>query len=287
MSVTGATPDITPSDPTRERYVFFISDRTGITAETIGHTLITQFPSIQFRQKILPFVNTQEKTEAAVKQINKVAATHPNPPLIFNTLLDEQLKSIMASASGCHFDFFDMFLIPLEEELGVPSSHKSGLSHGMNDEEHYMARMDAVNFALTNDDGTNVKKYRQADIILIGASRSGKTPTSLYLALQHGVNAANYPLTDADLDSDRLPSILRPYREKILGLTINAERLANIREKRRPGSRYASLQQCQKEINVIEEIYAHERLPVIDASHMSIEEITTTIMQQMRPLFDR
>ncbi len=279
--------DIPADDPDKERYVFFISDRTGITAETIGHTLITQFPSLHFRQKTLPFINTREKAEAAVNQINDIADSHPNPPLIFNTLLDEELKDIVGQSKGRHFDFFDMFLIPLEEELGVHSSHKSGLSHGMNNEEDYMARMDALNFSLANDDGANTKKYNHADVILVGASRSGKTPTSLYLALQHGVNAANYPLADADLDSDRLPASLRPFRKKILGLTINAERLANIREKRRPGSSYASLRQCQRELSSIDEIYANERIPVIDTSHMSIEEITTTIMQQIKQLRGR
>ncbi len=266
----------------KERLVFFISDRTGITAETIGHTLITQFPDIRFVQRTFPFVNSLEKAEYTVKRINDVGVQDGTRPIIFNTILDDELKTVITTAEGMHLDFFDMFLVPLEEELGCPSSHKSGLSHGMADEEQYMNRIDALNFSLTNDDGASTNKYPNADVILVGPSRSGKTPSCLYLALSHGINAANYPLTDADLGADRLPQNLRQYKKKLLGLTIDAERLHNIREKRRPGSTYASLKQCQLEIEIVKEIYRNEGIPAIDTSHMSIEEIATTIMQHVR-----
>lgn len=266
----------------KERLVFFISDRTGITVETIGHTLITQFPGIRFVQRTFPFVNTPEKAESTIKRINEAGARHGTRPIIFNTILDDELKAVIATAEGMHLDFFNMFLIPLEEELDCHSSHKSGLSHGMADEEQYMSRIDALNFSLTNDDGASTNKYPNADVILVGPSRSGKTPSCLYLALSHGINAANYPLTDADLEADRFPQSLRRYRRKLLGLTISAERLHNIREKRRPGSTYASLKQCQREIEIVEEIYQNEGVPTIDTSHMSIEEIATTIMQHVR-----
>ncbi len=268
--------------PDKERLVFFISDRTGITAETIGHTLITQFPGIRFIQRTYPFVNTLEKARSTAKRINNAGKQHGIRPVIFNTILDDDLKDVIASAEGMHLDFFDMFLVPLENELGCHSSHKSGLSHGIADEEQYMDRIEALNFSLTNDDGVITSKYPNADVILVGPSRSGKTPSCLYLALSHGINAANYPLADADLEADRLPQSLRRYRKKLLGLTISADRLHNIRQKRRPGSNYASLKQCQREIEIAEEIYRNESIPIIDTSHMSIEEIATTIMQHVR-----
>ncbi len=270
------------SKPDKERLVFFVSDRTGITTETIGHTLITQFPGIKFIQRTFPFVNTPEKAKSTVGRINGAGKRHGTRPIIFNTILDDELKTAISSAKGLHLDFFDMFLVPLEDELDCHSSHKSGLSHGIADEEQYMDRIEALNFSLTNDDGASTSKYPNADVILVGPSRSGKTPSCLYLALSHGVNAANYPLTDADLEADRLPQSLRRYRKKLLGLTISANRLHNIREKRRPGSPYASLKQCQRETEIVEEIYQNEGIPIIDTSHMSIEEIATTIMQHVR-----
>ena len=263
------------------RQVFFISDRTGITAGTIGRTLLTQFPDLHFIQTNLPFINTPDKARQAVSTINQAAQAHRNRPLIFNTLLDDQLKNIVSQAQGLHFDFFDIFLAPLEKELGVHSSHKSGLSHGMSDEKGYMARIDALNFTLAHDDGINTKQYKLAQVILIGASRSGKTPSCLYLALNHGINAANHPLTDQDLESDYLPTSLRPYRDRLLGLSINADRLHHIREKRRPNSTYASLAQCRAEVQAIEAMYLNEQLPTIDVSTMSIEEIATKIIQSL------
>jgi len=265
-------------DIPKPRPVFYLSDRTGITAKTLGHTLLTQFPDIEFEPFTLPFINSVEKATNAVTIINDAAQRSDSRPLVFDTLIDKDIKMIVSACDGMIIDLFDAFIAPLEKELGADSSRTAGLSHGIANDDDYLGRMDALNYSLTNDDGKSTRRYDKADVILIGASRCGKTPSCLYLALQYGVHAANYPLTDQDLLSEKLPEALRPYRDKIIGLTIDPHRLHRIREKRRPGSDYASLAQCKKEITAVESMYQNEGLNYLDASSMSVEEIASTIM---------
>jgi regulator of PEP synthase PpsR (kinase-PPPase family) len=261
--------------------VFFISDRTGITAETLGHTLLTQFGTIKFGYHTLPFINSLEKTRAAVETINHSATSSGYTPLIFSTLIDEECKEILAQSRGSTIDFFEAFIKPLEKQLGTHSSHTTGLSHGISNETKYMGRIEALNFTLSNDDGVSTRHYPAADVLIVGASRSGKTPTCLNLALQFGLRAANYPLTEEDVLNGSLPESLAPYKDKIFGLTISPERLHRIREKRRPDSAYASLKQCQKEVRTIEALFHHEDISYADTSQISIEEISTIIMEKM------
>lgn len=267
------------SDLKKARPVFFISDRTGITAETLGHALLTQFGDLNFDLKSLPFLNTEEKLKSAVQEICKTSATSKQRPLVFSTLVDDKLKRMLDKCDAHIIDFFGTFIMPLEKELGIHSSHTSGLSHGISNESIYMSRIESVNYALHNDDGITTKHFNSADIILIGASRSGKTPTCLYLGLQYGIRAANYPLTDADIDQNKLPKALEPYRDKLFGLTISPDRLRSIRELRKHGSQYASLEQCQKEVRAIKALYDHEKIKYVDTSHVSVEEIAASIMQ--------
>jgi regulator of PEP synthase PpsR (kinase-PPPase family) len=266
----------------RKRPVFFISDRTGITAETLGHTLLTQFGSIEFEHSNFPFINTEAKAREAVDKINQSANRSNLIPLVFCTMIDDDAKAIIKESKGEVIDFFDTFIQPLETILGTESSHTSGLSHGISDDSRYMSRIEALNFTLANDDGVTTKHYPSSDIIVLGASRSGKTPTCLNLALQYGVRAANYPLSSEDILNGTLPDILKPYQSKLFGLTISANRLHRIREKRRPDSTYASLKQCQNEVRTIEALYQHEGIPYIDTSIVSVEEICTTIMETLR-----
>jgi len=267
---------------TTARPVFFVSDRTGITAENLGHALLTQFSALEFEHHSLPFIDSENKARYAASTINKTAKTSQYQPLVFSTLIDDNYRSIIASAHAYIIDFFDAFIKPLEIELNTSSSHAEGLSHGISNEVVYMSRMDAINFALKNDDGISTKEYNHADVILVGVSRSGKTPACLYLAMQFGLRAANYPLTESDLSANQLPKILQPYRNKIFALTISAERLRMIREIRRQNSEYASMAQCQKETRLINSLLQHEKIPHIDSSHISVEEIATSIIQLMK-----
>jgi regulator of PEP synthase PpsR (kinase-PPPase family) len=261
------------------RTVFFVSDHSGVTAETMGHSLLSQFDTISFRAVTLPFISTLERAEEALQKINDTAAMEGAAPIIFSTLVRDAERQVVKRANGLFLDFFDAFLAPLEAELGQLSSHALGRAHGMIDMAGYMTRIDATNFALANDDGGVGREYERADVILIGVSRSGKTPTCLYLALQYGIYAANYPLTEEDLESPQLPAVLRAFKSKLFGLTIEAERLQQIREVRRPDSRYASAQQVQYELRAAEQLYDRFGVPHIDTTHCSVEEISSRLLQ--------
>ncbi|NOZ51741.1 MAG: kinase/pyrophosphorylase [Gammaproteobacteria bacterium] len=266
--------------PDTKRNVFFLSDRTGITAETLGLSLLTQFDSIEFHHTILPFIDTCDKARHAVQKINRAAQQTTCQPLLFSTIINEKIRQIIATSNGVLFDLFATFISPLENELNRPSSTLVGRAHGRGQESHYKERIDAVNFALHNDDGASTHDYPAADVILLGVSRTGKTPTCLYLALQYGIKAANYPLTEEDMNSRHLPTLLAPYQNKLFALTINPLRLHEIREERLPNSRYASQAQCEHEVQSAENIFRHQRVAFLDTSSASIEEIATTLLQQ-------
>ena len=264
----------------KQRTVFFVSDQTGITAETLGRSLLTQFDGLKFRHVTLPFIATADKAREAVRRINLTAEVEGARPLIFSTFVQNEIREIVRGCNGLLLDFFDAFLAPLERELERASSHTSGRAHGLADDAAYARRIDAVNFTLANDDGAGAQNYSRAELILIGVSRSGKTPTCLYLALQHGVFAANYPLTDEHFDSMSmdLPEVLRPHAKKLVGLTIEPRRLQHIRANRRPDSRYASAQQISFELREAEALFKRHAIPYLDTTHASIEEIAIRIL---------
>ena len=260
------------------RTVFFLSDQTGVTAETLGHSLLTQFDEHQFDQITLPFIDTVDKAEAAIRQINAVAAEQAVRPIIFSTLVHDDLRQRFLQASGLFLDFFNTFLGPLEQELQTRSSHTVGRAHGMKDSGAYDRRIEATNFALNYDDGGKIQGYERADVVLVGVSRTGKTPTCLYLAMTYGVFAANYPLAEDELESGNLPKSLQPYREKLYGLTIAPERLVQIRKERRAAGRYASSQQVSFELRAAEALFKRWQIPYVDTTRFSIEEISSTIL---------
>lgn len=263
-----------------ERTVFFVSDHSGVTAETLGHSLITQFDTLEFKKTTVPFVSTLDKARQLVQLIDRTADVEGRPPIVFSTLVKDDVRDVVRGSNALFLDFFDSFLAPLEAALGRPSAHAMGVSHGMTDTREYDRRMDATNFALAHDDGTHPKGYANADVVLIGISRTGKTPTCLYLALQYGVFAANYPLTDQDLDRRELPAPLAPHREKLYGLTIEPGRLVEIRRERRIGKRYASRQQVSFEVRQAENLYTRFGVPYVDTTRCSIEELASRILDQ-------
>lgn len=260
------------------RTVFFVSDQTGVTAETLGHSLLTQFEGHELRQVTVPFVDSVDKAEAVVRRINAVAREDGTRPVIFSTLVQDELRGPFVRAEGLFLDFFATFLGPLEGEFQAKSSHTAGRAHGMADATAYDQRIEATNFALHYDDGTRTADYDRADLILVGVSRSGKTPTCLYLALSYGIFAANYPLAEDELETGRLPEVLVPHREKLYGLTIAPERLQEIRKERRPNGRYASAQQVRFELRAAEALFRRYQIPYVDTSRFSIEEIASTIL---------
>jgi [pyruvate, water dikinase]-phosphate phosphotransferase / [pyruvate, water dikinase] kinase len=259
--------------------VFFVSDRTGITAEMLGQSLLTQFDSIRFEHQSLPFVDSIEKARAAVEVINLTAQKEGQRPVVFSTLVADATRQILQGANALILDFFEAFISPLESELGVKSTHSVGRSHGMARVQDYDKRIEAVNYALGHDDGITQRGLEDADVILVGVSRSGKTPTSLYLALQCGIRAANYPLIPEDLEAMRLPGGLEQYRHKVWGLTIRPDRLHQVRTERRPDSDYAQLANCRREISRAETLMQNHGIPFFDSTNRSIEELATVILQ--------
>jgi regulator of PEP synthase PpsR (kinase-PPPase family) len=261
-----------------ERIVYFLSDQTGVTAETLGHSLLTQFNNQNFRQVTLPFIDTRDKAREAVARINGSTSSDSLRPIVFSTLVQDDFRAIVREANGLHLDIFDVFLDPLAEELQEEPTHEPGRAHGMSDIDAYMKRIEATNFALANDDGGVSRNYDMADVILVGVSRSGKTPTCLYLALQYGVYAANYPLTDEEFESGKLPDVLVKQKEKLFGLSIAPERLQQIRKERRPIGRYSSAQQVRFELRETEKLFRRYGIPNVDTTKFSIEEIASRIL---------
>lgn len=261
-----------------QRQVFFLSDRTGITAETLGNSLLSQFDDIEFQRTTLPFINTPDKAHSTVAWIARMSDA-TQPPIIFSTTVNDDIRAILRTAQGQFFDPFDTWLGGLEQALGLPSAHVEGRAHGMPDRSRYESRIDAMNFSLMHDDGQTARNLERSDVILVAPSRCGKTPTCLYMAMQHGLFCANYPLIEEDLEAVQLPSPIRPYQPKIYGLICDVDRLHQIRTERRPGSKYASLPQCQFELSQAEMLFKRFGIPYLNTSNTSIEEIAAHIMQ--------
>jgi regulator of PEP synthase PpsR (kinase-PPPase family) len=265
------------------RTVFFVSDRTGITAEMLGNSLLTQFEDFQFVRQTIPFVDSPEKVAAVIEQVNATTDAEGRQPIVFSSVVDEVASAtIRRDARALTLDLFQIFIAPLEAELAARSSHTAGRSHGIANSHEYFARMEAINFAQAHDDGAATRDLPKAQVILVGVSRCGKTPTSLYLALQFGIRAANFPLTPDDFAAHALPKSVLPHRDRLFGLTINPERLHQIREERRPGSRYASVDSCRAEVRHAFELMQREGVPILDTTAMSIEEIATTIVHRAK-----
>lgn len=263
------------------RTVFFVSDGTGITAETLGHSVLSQF-ELRFKQVRLPFIDTLDKAYDATRKINEAYQADGKLPIVFSTLVKSELSAVIRQAKAMHMDLFQTFVEPLEQELEIKSTHTIGRSHNTADSQEYKNRIEAINFSLAHDDGQSNKNLSEADVILVGVSRSGKTPTSLYLAMQFGIKAANYPLIPEDFQREKLPGDLAQHRKKIFGLTIAAERLAEVRNERRPGSKYAALENCRYEINEAEKMMRREGIRWMSSTAKSIEEIAATILQEIK-----
>jgi regulator of PEP synthase PpsR (kinase-PPPase family) len=264
------------------RTVFFVSDGTGITVEALGLSLLSQFDDLQFAPVRLPFIDSEEKAREAVARINTRGRTDGARPIVFTTLINPKLAEIVHQTDAFCIPYFETFLAPLEVELGLHSSHTMGRTHGSTNDSNYKHRIDAINYTLGHDDGVTDRGLEEAEVVLVGVSRSGKTPTSLYLAMQFGVKVANFPLIPDDFKRRQLPGSLKKHRGKLFGLTIQPERLAQIREERYPKSHYASLGNCRYEVIEAERMMRCEGIRWLDSSAKSIEEIATTILQAFR-----
>lgn len=264
-----------------KRTVLFVSDRTGITVQNLGHSLLTQFPEVEVERVNLPFIDSEAKMQAVLDRIQALTLRDGRPPVVFASLVDSTLTGRLQAAGALIIDFFQAFVPTLEREFGVDSSHTVGFAHGIGNGADYARRVDAVNFALSHDDGLGLRSLDQADLVLVGVSRSGKTPTSLYLALQFGIRTANYPLTEEDFPNPGLPAGLQGMEGRLFGLSIQPERLHQIRSERRPDSEYAALRQCYFEVHWAERLFQSRDIPFVHTTVLSIEELAVTIINRM------
>jgi len=273
--------DVTANNSQQIRNVFFVSDRTGLTAESYGKCLLAQFPDIEFETITLAFVDTKEKAEEAREQINALCAESHLPPLVFSTLVNNEAQQIIEDCDGFVISLFHQFIGSMEKFLNIESSQKLGVSRISISDTTYQKRLDAIDYALTHDDGIRPDQYEESDIILVGVSRCGKTPTSLYLAMNFSLKVANYPLTVEDLEAEELPEYLKIHQHKLAGLTIKPVPLSRIRRQRRPDSNYSSLEICQAELDKAMIMFEKVNIPVFDTTNTSIEEISSRVVRSM------
>ena len=260
--------------------IFFLSDSTGITAETMGNALLIQFPNLRFERRLIPFISTMEEARRVVAILD-AAAAGPVTPLAFSTAAVEEVRQELLRTKCPLIDFFDLHMERVESILGAKGVRAAARLHGMGDVKRYNARMAAVEYAIEHDDGQSMRALNKADVILLAPSRCGKTPTTMYLALQHGIFVANYPLVEEDFETAELPRPVRELRDRCFGMTTTPARLSQVRHERRPNSRYASLEQCTYELRQAEAMYRNHRLPVINSSTKSVEEMSTVILQTL------
>jgi [pyruvate, water dikinase]-phosphate phosphotransferase / [pyruvate, water dikinase] kinase len=271
---------VEPAAEPRTVPVFFLSDSTGISAETMGNALLIQFPDLRFERRLIPFITTVEEAQRVVAVLDKAMAG-PVTPLAFSTTAVSEIRDVLHTSTCPLIDFFDLHMERVESILGAKGIRVAARLHGMGDVQRYNARMAAVEYAIEHDDGQSMRALDKADVILLAPSRCGKTPTTMYLALQHGVFVANYPLVEEDFDSADLPRPVRNLRNRCFGLTTTPARLSQVRNERRPNSRYASLEQCSYELRMAEALYRSHHLPVINSSAKSVEEMSTVILQHL------
>jgi hypothetical protein len=264
----------------QRKRVFFVSDRTGITVEALGSSLLTQFGELDFLRVTLPFIDDISKAIQVVAQVNQAHRDSGERPLVFSSIVDDQVRAEINKCDALVLDVFERFIIPLESELGTKSMHAVGRSHSVSNVKDYNHRIEAINYTLSHDDGVTHRGLEDADIVLVGVSRSGKTPTCLYMAMQFGIKAANYPLIPEDLEANRLPPSLMPLKQKVWGLSISPERLHHIRSERRPDSRYAALDNCRYEVSAAEKLMRQAQIPFLDSTTKSIEEIATHMLHE-------
>ncbi|EXJ15723.1 posphoenolpyruvate synthetase regulatory kinase/phosphorylase PpsR [Imhoffiella purpurea] len=264
------------------RTVFFVSESTGITAETLGHSLLSQFDTVNFEQVYMPYINTELRAKALTQRMEEAADRDGARPIVFATMLNKEIGDILKGGNCFYVELFEFFVDPLAKELGVAPSLKSGQSHAITKPSYYTKRIEAINFAMANDDGIRPDNFHRADVVLTGVSRSGKTPTCLYLAMHYGLRSANYPITEEDFERGDVPQLLYDCKHKLFALIIDPQRLQLIREERRPGSSYASLKRCQDDIRQAQQIYKRLGVPVLNTTTQSIEEISSQIIRSLK-----
>ncbi|VAW33202.1 Phosphoenolpyruvate synthase regulatory protein [hydrothermal vent metagenome] len=262
----------------KSKDIYYISDSTGILAINLGQALICQFPEVNFHEEKFPFINTRAAARSTLNYILKQSGGRQ--PLIFSTLVDPKIRKIFDHPQVELFDICGGFLNRLEDCLETKAMMMPGFARQV-DNVSMARRAEAINYCLSHDDGTKLDEYDEAEVILLGVSRAGKTPVSVYLSTQMGLKSANYPLTSSDLDSYSLPDAIRRNRKQAVGLTTSPELLQSMRQKRYPDSKYASRAVCRQELQQAQQIFMKYNLPTINTADKSIEELAAQISQEI------
>jgi [pyruvate, water dikinase]-phosphate phosphotransferase / [pyruvate, water dikinase] kinase len=262
--------------------VFFLSDSTGISAETMGNALLIQFPELRFERTVIPFISSVEEARRVVARLDAALDESARTPLVFTTAASDEVRLELSKSRCPMIDFFDLHMAKVESILDTRGVRLAARLHGVGDIKRYNSRMQAIEYTIEHDDGQSVRGLEKASVVLVAPSRCGKTPTAMYLALQHGLFVANYPIVEEDLDTHELPRPVRDLRDRCFGLMTTPARLSAVRQERRPNSQYASLEQCTFELRRTEAIFKAHDLPVVDTSTKSVEEISTIILQTLK-----
>ncbi|HAS6162632.1 TPA: kinase/pyrophosphorylase [Vibrio vulnificus] len=264
----------------QSRDVFYVSDGTAITCETLGHVVLGQFPFLA-NEKTFPFVESEEKLTELIKHIEISFQTNGIKPLVFFSLVLPDLKARLMESPAYCYDVLESIVQRVKDDIQMEPTPKLQRSRSVGkDTDTYFDRIAAIEYTLAHDDGISLKGLELADIILLGVSRSGKTPTSLYMAMQFGLRVVNYPYIDDDIKRLKLLPEFEIHRHKLFGLTIDPERLTEIRENRLAGSDYASTEQCQHELANVEALFRREAIPYINTTSLSVEEISTRVLEK-------
>ncbi|MBU0482301.1 MAG: pyruvate, phosphate dikinase/phosphoenolpyruvate synthase regulator [Proteobacteria bacterium] len=262
----------------KSKDIYYISDSTGIMITNLAQSMLCQFPEISFHEEKFPYVRSVKDAKKTLEYI--LAQSLGRRPIVFSTIMDQEVRNVFRSPEVEFFDVFDFLLEPLENCLEARALRVPGFSrHG--DNVTMARRVEAIHFCLDHDDGTRINEFDDADVILLGVSRSGKTPVSVYLATQFGLKAANFPLTVEYLSKLDLPDGVKRNRKRAVALTTTPEHLRGMREKRYPDSRYAKLSTCTEELTQAEQIFQREKIPIINSTGKSIEELATQVTQEI------
>lgn len=260
------------------RSVFYVSDSTAMTAKGLGKSLLAQFDNIAFIEYLRPYIDTEPKVLQLVNELKHAQVLDGQAPIIFASMMDETLMAALSSQVSGVIDILKPFMQQLELMMAEKSSRAVGRAHNASNVDVYKKRIEAIDFTLATDDGLQINNYDHADIILLGISRSGKTPTALYLTLNFGLKVANFPFTADDLPRFTLNPAHERNRFKLIGLMISPARLQSIRRERRPESKYADHLQIMLELDALNELFFREKIPFIDTTTRSVEEIAASIM---------
>ena len=259
--------------------IYLISDSTGETLDRIFLALKAQFENIEYKVHSYSFT----RTENQILKILDDAKKKENSVILY-TIVDNNLAKYLSNASAkkkipC-FSVLGNLILSFSKILNQKASHEPSGQHALNDE--YYERIEAIQFTMNHDDGNLISDIENSDIILVGVSRTSKTPTSIYLA-NKGFKTSNIPL----VNENSLPKKLRenPQLTCVVGLNTEAERLVDIRKNRMnslketENKKYTSIDNIKKEINEAKKTFQKYRWPSIDVTRKSVEETAASIIK--------